>query len=136
MPSKIHLAAVARELKRQLNGRAFLTIQRTDITALLRQASGEPTTRLKSTLAAELTGELMTLGVLAHPSLVTTTTGDTVRLYHAGSVLAQITDMVVEPDPGVDAQLAGVLSKVKETWRWANVGVPVSRSRLGRRAQH
>lgn len=58
MPTRTHLVAVARRLKRELDGRAFLTIQRTNITDYLRQESGEPTTRIKSALAKELTSAL------------------------------------------------------------------------------
>jgi hypothetical protein len=119
MPNRTHLVAVARELKRQLNGKAFLTIPRTDITELLRKESGEPTTRIKSGLAEELTSALITQGVLVYPSLDETTTGDTVRLYHAGSVLGQLIDTIVHPDPGTDKDLGDVLSKVKGKWTWA-----------------
>jgi hypothetical protein len=41
MPTRTHLVAVARSLKQQLNGHAFLTIQRTEITKRLREVSGQ-----------------------------------------------------------------------------------------------
>ena len=75
MPTRTHLVAVSRELKRRLNGQAFLTIARTDITDLLRTESGEPTTRIKSSLASDLTSALITQGVLVYPPLTETTTG-------------------------------------------------------------
>jgi hypothetical protein len=126
MPTKTHLGAVARELKKQLNGKAFLTIPRTQITELLRKESGEPGTRMKSGLAADLTSSLITLGVLVYPSLVETTTGDTVRIYHAGSVLGQLIDTIVHPDQGTDKDLGDVLSKIKGKWVWATLEGPAS----------
>ena len=78
MPTRTHLVAVARKLKQQLNGKAFLTIQRSEITELLRDVSGEPGTRIKSTLAGDLTSTLINQGVQVYPSLSETTTGDTV----------------------------------------------------------
>ena len=85
MPSQTHLVATARQLKQQLNGHAFLTVPRTQITYLLREISGEPGARIKARLSADLTSALVNQGVQVYPSLGETTTGDTVRLYHAGS---------------------------------------------------
>jgi hypothetical protein len=42
---------------------------------------------------------LINQGVQVYPSLGETTAGDTVRLYHAGSVLGQLIDTIVHPDP-------------------------------------
>ena len=126
MPTRTHLVSVARKLKQQLNGRAFLTIPRTDITDLLREVSGEPSTRIKSSLAGDLTSALVNQGVQVYPSLAETTTGDTVRLYHAGSVLGQLIDTIVHPDPGTDADLGDVLTKIKGKWKWAPIEGPAS----------
>ena len=126
MPTRTHLVTVARKLKQQLNGRAFLTIQRTDITELLREVSGEPTTRIKSSLAGDLTSALINQGVQVYPSLGETTTGDTVRLYHAGSVLGQLIDTIVHPDEGTDRELGDVLKKVKGKWNWAPLEGPAT----------
>ncbi len=126
MPTRTHLVAVARSLKQQLNHRAFLTIQRTEITKLLREVSGEPATRIKSGLAADLTSALVNQGVQVYPSLSETTTGDTVRLYHAGSVLGQLIDTIVHPDPGTDSDLGDVLTKIKGKWNWAPLEGPAT----------
>lgn len=109
MPDRTHLKAVAWHLKRQLDGGDFRTIERMEITKLLREVSGEPTTRIKSHLAAQLTDALRDQSVQVYPSLEATTTGDTVRLYHAGSVLAQLIDTIVHPDPGTDRELRAIL---------------------------
>jgi hypothetical protein len=126
MPTRTHLVTASRKLKQQLNGRAFLTIQRTDITELLREVSGEPTTRIKSTLAGDLTSALINQGVQVYPSLSETTTGDTVRLYHAGSVLGQLIDTIVHPDEGTDKELGDVLTKIKGKWNWAPLEGPAT----------
>lgn len=126
MPTRTHLVAVARELKQRLNGKAFLTIQRTDITDLLREVSREPATRIKSTLAGELTSALINQGVQVYPSLTETTTGDTVRLYHAGSLLGQLIDTIVHPDEGTDKELGDVLTKIKGKWNWAPLAGPAT----------
>jgi hypothetical protein len=126
MPTRTHLVAVARQLKRDLGTRAFKTIPRTDITEMLREVSGEPTTRIKSTLAADLTSALINQGVQVYPPLTETTTGDMVRLYHAGSVLGQLIDIIVYPDEGTDSELGGVIAKVKGKWKWAEAEGPAS----------
>jgi hypothetical protein len=126
MPTRTHLGAVARELRRQLNGHAFKTLPRTQITDLLRKISNEPTTRIKSGLAAELKDALITQGVLVYPSLEDTTTGDTVRIYHAGSVLAELIDTITHPDPGTDRDLGDVIAKVKGKWKWATESGPAA----------
>jgi hypothetical protein len=122
---------VARTLKQQLNHKAFLTIQRTEITELLREVSGEPGTRIKSTLAGELTSALINQGVQVYPSLSETTTGDMVRLYHAGSVLGQLIDTIVHPDEGTDRELGDVLTKIKGKWNWAPLEGPATASDQG-----
>lgn len=131
MPTRTHLVTVARKLKQQLNGKAFLTIQRSEITELLRDVSGEPGTRIKSTLAGDLTSTLINQGVQVYPSLSETTTGDTVRLYHAGSVLGQLIDTIVHPDEGTDKELGDVLSKIKGKWNWAPLEGPASTTDQG-----
>ena len=122
MPTRTHLATTARQLKHQLNGHAFLTLDRTKITELLREVSGEPTTRIKLVL----TSALVTQGVLVYPSLGATTTGDTVRLYHAGSVFGQLVDIIVHPDQGTDKDLGDILTKIKGKWQWAPVEGPAT----------
>ncbi len=104
------------------DGRALLTLDRTKITELLREVSGEPTTRIKLVL----TSALVTQGVLVYPSLGATTTGDTVRLYHAGSVFGQLVDIIVHPDQGTDKDLGDILTKIKGKWQWAPVEGPAT----------
>jgi hypothetical protein len=126
MPNRTHLVVVARLLKAKLNGRAFLTIRRGEITDLLRTVSHEPTTRIRCTLANDLTSALINQGVQVYPPLDETTTGDMVRLYHAGSVLGQLIDTIVNPDEGTDRDLGEVITKLKGKYHWAPAEGPAS----------
>lgn len=116
MPSRHHLTVVARQLKTLLNGKAFLTIGRTDITKRVREVSGEDTTRLKSEMASDLEIALLEQGVRCFPTLKETTTGDTIRLFHAGTLLGHLTDLLVHPSPETDRELGDVLVKIKGKW--------------------
>lgn len=120
MPNHTHLISVARQLKQELGRAAFMAKPRTEITELLRKVSGERATQIKSTLAAELTSALNNEAILVYPSLPDTTTGDTVRLYHASSVLGRPIDIIVHPHPANDVELGYILSKIKGKWHWGD----------------
>jgi len=113
-------------LKARLNGKAFLTVPRADVTELLREISGEDTTRLKSGLAGDLELALLEQGVRCHPGLVGTTTGDTVRLFHAGSVLGNLVDLLIHPSTETDRDLGAMLAKIKGKWNWATPTGPAA----------
>jgi len=106
-------------LRERLNGKAFLTVERMEITQDLRDVSGEDTTRIKSQLAADLERALLEQGIRCYPSFAETTTGDTIRLLHAGSVLGSLIDLLVYPSKETDKDLAEMLTKVKGRWKWA-----------------
>ncbi|MFX1787201.1 hypothetical protein GS491_26155 [Rhodococcus hoagii] len=121
MVTRTHLTAVARRLKKELNGKAFMTIERSTLTTYLREESGEPTTRLrtgKTGVAADLTDALIAQGVLVYPALVEAGKCDAVRLYRSGTVVGRLIDTIVYPDPGSDAELGDVLTKIKGKWNW------------------
>ena len=126
MPTRSNLVHVARQLKRQLNGRAFLTLPRMEITQLVRNVSGEETTRIKSALAAELERALLEQGVRCYPSLGETTTGDIVRVFHAGTLLGTLVDLIAYPSQDDDEDLGDVLTKLKGKWTTVPVGPGVS----------
>jgi hypothetical protein len=119
MPTRSHLVQVARDLKKELNGKAFLTKDRSAITQKLREVSGEDSTRIKSTIAAELETALLEQGVRCHPGLVNTTTGATLRLFHAGSVLGSLVDLMLYPSTDTDKDLGDMLKKIKGQWNWS-----------------
>lgn len=122
MPSRTHIQILARRLTTQLAGKAFLTIERTTITDMLRRVSNEPTTRIKSRLARDLTEALDAHGIGVYPPLDQTTTGDTVRLYHVDSVFGHLVDVILRPDPATDSELGEMILKVKGKWRWSSDG--------------
>ncbi len=126
MPSRANLNQVARELKKQLNHKAFLTLPRMQVTQMLREVSGEETTRIKANLAAELETALLHQGVRCYPGLGETTTGDTLRLFHAGTLLGTLVDLVAQPSPEDDGDLADVLTKIKGKWKTIPMGPVVT----------
>jgi hypothetical protein len=119
MPTRHQLTSVARKLKTHLNGKAFLTIPRMEITELVRTESGEDSTRIKSSMASELQMALLEQGVRCYPPLDGTTTGDTVRLFHAGTVLGNLVDILIHPSTESDRDLGGMLTKIKGKWAWS-----------------
>lgn len=68
-------------------------------------------------MAEELERVLLNQGVRCYPSLTDTTTGDTVRLFHAGTLLGTLVDLVSEPHADDDHDLADVLTKIKGKWK-------------------
>lgn len=122
MPTRTHIQMLARRLTNQLAGKAFLTVERATITDMLRRVSGEPSTRLKSRLARELTEALDGHGIGVYPPLDTTSTRDTVRLYHLDSVFGHLLDILLNPDTNSDSELGKVILKVKGKWRWSSDG--------------
>lgn len=119
MANRADYLKVARQLKGELNGKAFLSKPRIEITELIREASGEDSFRLKSNAASELEYELLNQGVRVYPSLKGTTTGNVVRLFHIGTVIASLIDLLVHPDEETDKQLADITKKVKGEWDWS-----------------
>ena len=119
MPNRGHLVQVAQQLEGRLNGKAFLTISRFEITQLLRDVSSEDTTRLKKGLAEDLERALLEQGVRVYPRLQDTTTDDYVRLIRPRTVAASVVDIIMNPSESTDKQLAEVTMKVKGMWNWS-----------------
>jgi len=126
MPNRNHLQSVARNLRRELNGRGFLTISRSEVTQQLRAVSGEETTRIKSQLAEELERTLLEQGVRCFPSLQDTRAGDTLRVFHAGTVLGSLVDLLVYPSKETDKDLGDMIKKVKGQWNWSTPTGPAA----------
>src|SRR5213594_3172601 len=102
MPSRNDYALVARELKKKLNGKAFLTIRRETVTKILREVSNEPTTRIKVGVARELQLVLLEQGLRCYPTLEETNTFETVRIFRAGSVFGNLVDLIIHPSNETD----------------------------------
>lgn len=118
MVTHSHLVKVARELKRRVGRRgAFLTIVRGDITELIREVSGEDT-RMKHVMGAGLEQALLEQGIRCLPSLDGTSTDANILLFHAGTVLSRLVDMLIHPSTDNDTELGDILKKIKGTWHW------------------
>ncbi len=117
MVTRAHLGLVARDLKKRLGTRAFLTVRRSEITQVVRDFSGEDSTRVKTIMGQELEQALLEQGVRCFPSLAETSE-DAVRLFHAGTFTGAIVDMLRHPAPETDRELAEALTKLKGRWNW------------------
>ncbi|HUP70661.1 MAG TPA: hypothetical protein VM142_12730 [Acidimicrobiales bacterium] len=95
-----------------------MSLDRIELTRRLRDLSGEPTTRIKARLGPELERALNDQGLRCYPSLTTTTTGDRVRVFRAGSAVGDLIDAVLVPSPDHDRELAEALAKFKGKWDW------------------
>lgn len=126
MPSHSDLVRVARQLKGELNGYAFKTVPRMEITTALRRISGEDNTRIKANMSEELQQALLDQGVRSYPPLRDTASGGTVRLFHAGSLLGNLVDLVLYPAAEADQELADILTKVKGRWQWSKPTEPAA----------
>lgn len=119
MPSRNHYVLVARELKKRLDGKAFRTVARRDVTDILRDVSEEPTTRIKSVIAYDLTHVLLEQGLRCYPGLEETQGSDAVRIFRTGSVFGNLVDLMIHPSKDTDKDVGDVLRKVKGTWDWS-----------------
>ncbi len=120
MPDRSHYALVAKELRKRLNGKAFTTVPRRDITEILRDVSGEPTTRIKSTVAADLSRVMLEKEALrCYPGLEETASQDNVRIFRASSVFGNLVDLIAHPSPDADREVGNVLKKIKGEWDWS-----------------
>ena len=120
MPSYDNLIQVARSVKRDLDhdSKAFRSYERMELTNRLRAVSGEPTTRIKLALGADLERALSDQGLRCYPRLTETTTGDRIRIFRAGSTVGDLLDAVLVPSPDHDRRLAEALEKFKGASVW------------------
>ncbi len=119
MPNRNHYARVAKELRTKLDeGRqAFKTVSRREILDILRDVSGEPTTRIKSVVARDLAQVMLEREALrCFPSLEETDSQDNVRIFRAASVFGNLVDLIAHPSKDDDKELGDILKKIKLTW--------------------
>ena len=86
MPNPSDLSRVAKSIRSRIDGKAFERIPRREITDILREVSGESTTRLKRAMSEDLERKLLEQGVRVFPSLQETSTDDVVRVFHGNRV--------------------------------------------------
>lgn len=118
MVTQSDLKKVARELKKRLGNRGFLTIQRLEVTELLRTLSGEDATRIKTVIGQNLEQALLEQGVRIFPSFSETNGADSIRLFHAGTVMSDFVDVLRHPSANTDKELAIAISKFKGKYVW------------------
>ena len=116
MVERAHYLKVAQQLKKELDGKTFLSKPRMQITELLREASGEDTFWLKNIAANNLEIELLRQGIRVFPSLQDTTTCDIVRLFPTGTTLASLVDVFTHPGEDTDGPLADITERVRGAW--------------------
>lgn len=120
MPTHDHLVQVARTVRRELDreSKAFMSMDRMQLTQRLREVSRESSTRIKAALGADLERALNDQGLRCYPSLTETTTGDRVRVFRAGSTVGDLIDAVLLPSPDHDRDLTEALAKSNGRWDW------------------
>ena len=118
MPTYNDLVKVARTLKQRIDGKAFESLPRREVTDLLREISGEETTRIKPAMGEQLDMALLEQGVRAYPRFRDTSTEDTMRIFHPHSVVADLVDIIARPDAATDKELGEILLKLKGKWNW------------------
>ncbi len=112
MPNPSDLSRVAKSIRSRIDGKAFERIPRREITDILREVSGESTTRLKRAMSEDLERKLLEQGVRVFPSLQETSTDDVVRVFHTGTALASLVDMLLYPSAATDREVTKVTSKI------------------------
>ena len=119
-PTKQHLDEVAMQVREQLCDKPFLTLERLEVTRMVRDASGATRTSLKSVMAAQLEESLLARNVYCYPPLELTTTGDSVRFFSYSPILRWLLALLNEPKKSQDELLArslGALQEVHESTR-------------------
>lgn len=112
MPSKDDYRKVADAMRGRLGRKPFLSVTRREITDILREVSGEPTTRIKVLVAHQITEELSRKGLNVYPALADTDSKDMVRIYRAESTIPELIEILNYPSPENDVRLRAALRKV------------------------
>ena len=118
MNERREMIDVARELSTRLNGKAYVSMQRDDVTHAVRRALNQPSARLGSSRARLLDEALADQGVRCVPKLAETQSGDVVRLIRSGTFVGQLMDVILFPSERTDRELAHIVTKLKNRWDW------------------
>ncbi len=121
MPGRDSYLMLARQIRAELNTShlAFKSYGRRDITERLRQVSGEATTRIKQAgMAKEIERIFLEQGLRFYPKLSETQSMADVRVWRAGTLAAEILDLILEPGVTSDHELGNVTQKIKGQWDW------------------
>lgn len=121
MPTRSHYVALAKQVRGELNasGLAFRSYRRREFTDRLREVSGEPSTRIKTaSMAPDIEDAFRDQGLRVFPRLTETSTNDEIRVWRAGTVAAEILDLILNPGTESDRQLGSITQKVKGKFEW------------------
>lgn len=69
-------------------------------------------------MGGELERALLEQGIRCFPGFAETSTADTIRIFHAGTLAGRFVDMVLYPAEDTDRDLAEALTKFKGKWDW------------------
>jgi len=108
------MVGVARRLKQRIEDKPFVTMRRREITEMLREVSGEDSTRIKRAMSEKMEMALLEQGVRVFPSLADTDTEDAVRIFHPQTKVADIVDVIARPDASTDRELEKIIAKLKK----------------------
>lgn len=106
---------LAKDIRAEMDaeGKGHKSMPRMEITEHLRSLSGRDQTRIKSELGREMDEALAVRGLGAFPKIADTTAGDWVRIYRLGKTVSSLIDLIHKPSLEGDAQLAGMVTKIK-----------------------
>lgn len=110
MPDSGDIQQVAEILRNRLGNDDFLTVQRAEVTELVRTVSGEGATRVGHRMSEKIEQRLGRLGIRTHPPLADTS-NDLVRLFPAGGPVDRLVEVVAEPGR-TDQELAGYIGRL------------------------
>ena len=122
MPGRASLLELARQLRAEMNSTnlAFKRLTRAEFTERLRKLSGEEGARIRSTASQDIERALQEQGIRIFPRLAEVTAGDDeVRLFRAGTVAANLLDVLLNPSNGTDQELIEITKKIKGMWKWS-----------------
>jgi len=106
---------VAREIVADMNHQqlAFVTKTRTELTTMIRKASGQPRTKIGRNAAEAVEAALDRLGFKMFPSLSEVGTNEGVRIFRRGTLADRVLQGILHPGATTDMELAQTISSVK-----------------------
>ena len=120
MASKSDYRNLALSFKRDLDGLAFKSYRRVELTERLRELSGEGRARIStSKVADDIDDAFHSQGLRIFPRLQDMDTDDLVRVWRAGT-RAEMLDLLLLPGKSSDRELGNITKKIKGPWNWTD----------------
>lgn len=121
MASKSDYRNLALSFKRDLEGLAFKSYRRVELTERLRDLSGEERARIStSKVADDIDAAFHSQGLRIFPRLQDTDTDDLVRVWRAGTRATEMLDLLLLPGKSSDRELGNMTKKIKGQWHWTD----------------